>query len=72
MKNFIFKSSDPDLQKMFQYLETIQKNVLYMTHRMDLAIRKINTLEVDKHLQKQTLDFYEEEPVHPEDKMDLD
>ncbi len=72
MKNFIFKSSEPDLQKMFQYLETIHKNVLYTTHRLDTLIRKVNTLTVDKDLVKQTLDYYDEEPVHPEDTKDLD
>ncbi len=46
MKNFIFKSTEADLQKMFQFLETIQKNVLYLTHQVDF-VRKI--LVEDKH-----------------------
>ncbi len=73
MKNFIFKSSDPDLQKMFSILETIQKNVLYLTYRLDSVLKKVNTLAVDKALDKQTLEYYDEDiPQHPEEKNDLD
>jgi hypothetical protein len=39
MKNFIFKSTEADLQKMFQSIETIQKNVLYITYRIDMLIK---------------------------------
>ncbi len=60
MKNFIFKSSDADLQKMFQYLETIQKNVLYLTYRIDTLLKKVNGLTVDKDLQSQVDEFFEE------------
>ncbi len=73
MKNFIFKSSDPDLQKMFSILDTIQKNILYLTYRMDACLKKVNTLGVDNSLVKQTLDYYDEDiPNPPEDKNDLD
>ncbi len=47
MKNFIFKSTDADLQKMFQYLETIRKNILYITHQVDYIRKIINGLETD-------------------------
>ncbi len=59
MKNFIFKSTEADLQKMFQYLETIQKNVLYLTYRMDACLKKVNTLAADKPLQKQVDEYFE-------------
>ncbi len=76
MKNFIFKSSDADLQKMFQLLETIQKNVLYSTYRTDTVLKKINELVVDKSLQKQVDEYFEEENERntppSEDKHDLD
>ena len=73
MKNFIFKSTDADLQKMFQSIETIQKNTLYCTYRIDSLLKKVNELVTDKNLQKQVTDFYEDEtPLHPEDKADLD
>ncbi len=57
MKNFIFKSTDADLQKMFQLLIATQKNVLYLTHQVDF-IRKILVEEShDKDLQN-TVDKY--------------
>ncbi len=73
MNKFLFKSSDPDLQKMLSILETLQKNVLYLTYRLDAVLKKVNTLGVDTGLVKQTLDYYDEDiPPHPEDKDDLD
>ncbi len=59
MKNFIFKSTTADLQKMFQSIETIQKNVLYITYRIDMLIKRYDKLETDKGLQKQVTDFYD-------------
>ncbi len=61
MKNFIFKSTDADLQKMFQSIETIQKNVLYITYRVDMLIKRYDKAEVDKSLQSQVDDFFDEE-----------
>ncbi len=74
MKNFIFKSTDADLQKMFQYLETIQKNVLYLTYRIDTILKKVNELANDKGLQKQVDEYFDEDNqvVHPEDSQDID
>ncbi len=57
MKNFIFKSTDADLQKMFQLLETIQKNILYLTHQVDFIRRTVVELKHDKDLQT-TVDKY--------------
>ncbi len=65
MKNFIFKSTDADLQKMFQSIETIQKNTLYCTYRIDSLLKKVNELATDKGLQKQVDQYFEE------DKLDL-
>ncbi len=62
MKNFIFKSTNADLQKMFQSIETIQKNVLYLTYRMDTCLKKLNQLTVDKGLQKQVDEYFEQDP----------
>ncbi len=61
MKNFIFKSNESDLQKMFQSIETTQKNVLYVTYRIDMLIKRFNKLLVDKDLQKQVDEFFPEE-----------
>ncbi len=65
MKNFIFKSSNPDLQKMFQSIETIQKNVLYLTYRLDLVLKKVNTLSTDSGLQRQVDQYFEEDKPEP-------
>ncbi len=71
MKNFIFKSTDADLQKMFQSIETIQKNVLYSTHRIDSCVKTLDTIthfmvRINKQLDFEgtfgkTLDEYIEE-----------
>ncbi len=60
MKNFIFKSTDADLQKMFQYLETIRKNILYITHQVDYIRKIVNGLETDKGLQKQVDEYFDD------------
>ncbi len=61
MKNFIFKSTDADLQKMFQLLETIQKNGLYCTYRIDSLLKNFEKLLTDKGLQKQVDEYFESE-----------
>ncbi len=58
MKNFIFKSNASDLQKMFQSIETIQKNVLYVTYRIDMLIKRMDKLQVDNDIHQQSLDYY--------------
>ncbi len=60
MKNFIFKSTDADLQKMFQLLETIQKNGLYCTYRIDSLLKNFEKLLTDKGLQKQVDEYFDE------------
>ncbi len=67
MNKFLFKSSDPDLLKMLSALDTIQKNILYLTYRMDSVLKKVTALGVDIGLQKQ-VDEYFEEPQPEEDK----
>ncbi len=61
MKNFIFKSTDADLQKMFQLLDTIQKNGLYCTYRIDSLLKNFEKLLVDRSLQKQVDQYFEED-----------
>ncbi len=69
MNKFLFKSTDADLLKLIQSIDTIQKNVLYLTYRLDLVLKKVNTLGVDKAIQKQVTDYYDEDiPEPPEDK----
>ncbi len=65
MKNFIFKSTGADLQKMFQLFETkldvISGNILYSTNQLDFIRKKIVELVNDKGLQKQVDDYFEED-----------
>ncbi len=71
MKNFIFKSTEADLQKMFQYLDTQQKNILYLTHQVDFIRKQLMKLVHDKDLQS-TVDKYFDETSHQTDQSDLD
>ncbi len=73
MKNFIFKSTAADLQKMFQSIETIQKNVLYTTYRIDMLIKRYDKAKLDKGLQKQVDEYFEDDKNDiPDSKNDLD
>ncbi len=67
MNKFLFKSSDPDLLKMLSTLDTIQKNILYLTYRLDSVLKKVTALGVDAGLQKQ-VDEYFEDPQPEDDK----
>ncbi len=60
MKSFIFKSNESDLQKMLQSIETIQKNVLYLTYRMDTVLKTTHQLLVDKNLKLQVEEYHDE------------
>ncbi len=62
MKNFIFKSTAADLQKMFSILENLQKNMVYVTYKVDHIIKQIKSIEADTGVQKQVDDFYETSP----------
>ncbi len=74
MKNFIFKSTEADLQKMFQYLETAQKNILYLTFQVDKILKIARVNETDKGLQQQVDEYFEETSpqTDPETKQDID
>ncbi len=61
MKNFIFKSTDADFKKMFSIIETIQKNVLYLTYRLDTLLKEVKSLTVDKGLQSQVDEYFDED-----------
>ncbi len=61
MKNFIFKSTDADLQKMFSILDNLQKNVVYITYRVDSILKLVKTQAVDAGLNKQVDEFFEDE-----------
>ncbi len=61
MNKFLFKSTDADFQKLYQLLETIQKNVLYITYRTDMLIKKLDENLNNKALQKQVDEYFEDE-----------
>ncbi len=66
MTKFIFKSNASDLQKISQSIDTIQKNVLYITYRMDSLLKDMKQLLTDKGLQKQVDDYFEEDETSPQ------
>ncbi len=73
MTKFIFKSNASDLQKISQSIETLQKNILYITYRVDTCLKKLNALVVDKGLQKQVDEYFEEtSPQTDSDEQKLD
>ncbi len=74
MKNFIFKSTDADFKKMFSIIETIQKNVLYLTYHLDQLTKEVKTLTIDKDIQSQVDQYFEETSPQTEsdNKADLD
>ncbi len=72
MKNFIFKSTDADFKKMFSIIETIQKNVLYLTYRIDTLLKEVKALTVDKDLQTQVDNYFDEDKQDIPEKGDLD
>ncbi len=69
MNKFLFKSSEPDLSKMYFKIVTIQDEL--RAQRIDMAVvkRQLTRLINDINLQKQVDDYYptEDIPVH-EDK----
>ncbi len=62
MKNFIFKSTDADLQKIFQYLETSQKNILYLTYQSDKILKILRSQQIDTNLQNTVDKYFEQDP----------
>ncbi len=61
MNKFLFKSADADFQKLYSILETIQKNGLYCTYRIDSLLKNFDKLLTDKSLQKQVDAYFEDE-----------
>ncbi len=66
MNKFLFKSTDADFQKLTQLLDIIQKNVLYITYRVDMLVKKYESLETDKGLQKQVDEYFDDSENIPE------
>ncbi len=66
MKNFIFKSNESDLQKMFSILENLQRNIVYITYKVDAIIKTCRKLENTGSLQKQVDEFYNDDETSPQ------
>ncbi len=61
MNKFLFKSTTADLSKMLSILETLQKNVLYLTYRIDTVLKNTSKLVIDKDLQSQVDQYFDED-----------
>ncbi len=76
MKNFIFKSTAADLQKMFSILENLQKNMVYSTYKLDAILKLVKSASIDKEVQNQVDEYFEDSekdiPEESQDKADLD
>ncbi len=66
MNKFFLKSTDADFQKLIQQINTIHKNVLYVTYQVDFIRKKVMELEVNNNLERQVDDFYDKNPIVPE------
>ncbi len=65
MKFDFSKSTDADFRNKLSIdkLDLLQKNVLYITYRVDSILKILRTLETDKGLQKQVDEYFEEPMV---------
>ncbi len=65
MKNVFFKSTDADLQKVISInsskLDLLQKNVLYLTYRVDAILKILHEESTDKGLQSQVDEFFDKD-----------
>ncbi len=66
MNKFLFKSSNADFQKLYTILETIQKNVLYLTYESNKTLKIVKTIQSDKDLQKQVDAYFEDGETSPQ------
>jgi len=77
MNKFLFKSTEADFKKMFSITDTLQKNVLYITYRLDKCLAILNRMEADSGLKKQADEYFDEHEVEdtehiPDSSADLD
>ncbi len=67
MKNFIFKSQIPSTyKKLYQSIDTIQGNVLYLTHQIDYIRKQIDKLTHDKDLQTTVDKYFDDHETSPQ------
>ncbi len=64
------KSTEADFNfsTMTDFLDIMNKNILYLTHTMDKCLLVLKRLENDTNLQKQVSDYFGDDSSHfPED-----
>ena len=62
MKNFIFKSTGLIKNSSIQQrLHMMNSNILYITHELDKCVRMLRTLTVNKELQQQVDQYFDED-----------
>ncbi len=60
--NLKFKSSEPDLKFDLQsQFRVINGNILYLTREVDLIVRLVKQLAIDKGLQQQVDKYFEDD-----------
>ncbi len=62
---FNFKNISPNADfysKLLGDLTVLNKNVLYITYMQDKILKIVNKLDIDKGLQKQVDEYFEETP----------
>ena len=66
MNKFLFKSTDADFKKMSSTIDSIQKNILYITYHLDKCLVILRKQEIDSGVQKQVDDFYDNKETSPQ------
>ncbi len=61
-----------ELKPIRLQLEIINKNILYISHESDKIKKIVTQLVVDKGLQQQVDEYFEDAPPEPPSKDDLD
>ncbi len=65
--NLKFKSSEPDLKFDIQLqFRVINQNILYLTREVDLIVRLVKQLAIDKGLQQQVDKYFDEDETSPQ------
>ncbi len=57
-----FKNISPPRADFYSKLDILNKNVLYVTHQVDKVLKIIKSLEVNKDLQNQVDQYFEQDP----------
>ncbi len=65
--NLKFKSSEPDLKFNIQsQFRVINGNILYLTREVDLIVRLVKQLTVNKDLQQQVDKYFDDDETSPQ------